>query len=130
MKKQDSKILYIFIAIIFIIGVVSFIFRGQLADKFLHYEAVVPVVSPVSKTETLNLDLLSNKKVQSLKDNVIIFDYEDLDKTQDLLAEQFRTNSATAPDIYDEEGNLLPKEAFFRVSVGNSNPFVIEVKKK
>jgi hypothetical protein len=130
MKKKEPKILYYFILFIVLIGILSFIFRGQLAGKFLHYDYLSPVVTPTNTPDdTLKLDLLSNEKIKSLKDSVTIFNYEDLNKTQDLLEEQFRTNSASAPDLYDEEGQLLPKKAFFRVSVGNSNPFSSEKKK-
>lgn len=131
MKKKESKILYYFVLLILIIGILSFIFRGQMADKFLHYDYSVPaIINNTSSTDdSLKLDLLSNEKTQSLKNNVDTFNYEDLNKTQDLLAEQFIATSASAPDIYDEEGNLLPKKAFFRVSVGNSNPFTPDKKK-
>lgn len=130
MKRKESPILYIFIGLILLLGIFSFIFREQLSNKFLHYDYTAP--APVSNVsaDSISLELLLNEKVVSLKDSISLFNYEDLNKSQDLLADEFRVTNASAPILYDEEGNPLPKKTFFRVSVGNGNPFVVEKKPK
>ena len=126
MKNRESKILYFFIPLIIILGALSLIFREELASKFLHYDYVETVIN-TKADDTLSLDLLSQDKIKTLKDNISVFDYEDFNKTQDTLAEQYR--NSPAPDLLDEEGNPLPKKAFFRVNIGNSNPFPVKEKK-
>lgn len=128
MKKKESKILYFFIPMIIILGVLSFVWREKLAAKFLHYDYAEPVVNANKVNDALSLELLSAEKVKALKDNVSVFDYEDFNKTQDALAEKYR--NSPAPDLLDEEGNPLPKKAFFRVNIGNSNPFPVPVKEE
>lgn len=131
MNKQKSKFLYIFIILIIILGIVFFIFRKKLTDTFLRYDTINNTVIASSSILAINLDLLREEKVKSLKDNVSVFDYEDLNKTQDQLAQNFKPQTIIldSPASSTEE---LPavKTVFFRVSVGNSNPFVVEKKLK
>ena len=130
MKKQESKVIYLFVLLIIVIGIASFIFRAELAGTFLTYDSgITQAPAVVSKKDELNLDLLRDEKIKALKTNFSIFDYDDLNKTQDALEEEFRANaSAMEQVITNEDGSQsIVKPVFFRVDVGNNNPFASKV---
>jgi hypothetical protein len=126
MKKQESKIIYLFVILIVIIGIASFIFRAELASTFLSYDSsITQTPAVVNKKDELNLDLLRNEKIKALKTNFSIFDYDDLNKTQDALEKNFRENAGSMEQVItNEDGSQsIVKPVFFRVDVGNNNPF-------
>lgn len=126
MKKQESKIIYFFVLLIIIIGIASFVFRAELAGTFLKYDSgITQTPASVNKKDELNLDVLRDEKIKALKTNFSIFDYDDLNKTQDALETEFRENaSAMEQVITNEDGTQsIIKPVFFRVDVGNNNPF-------
>jgi len=132
MKKQESKIIYIFVILIIIVGITSFVFRTKLADTFLKYDYGATTIPAVNKNDELNLDLLREDKIKALKTNFSVFDSEDLNKTQDLLAEDFRTKADSMINtVINADGSVsVVKPVFFRVSVGNNNPFIVTEKPK
>lgn len=126
MKKQESKIIYFFVLLIVVIGIASFIFRADLAGTFLKYDSgIAPTPATVNKKDELNLNILRYEKVKALKTNFSTFNYDDLNKTQDTLETEFRENaSAMEQVITNEDGSQsIVKPVFFRVDVGNNNPF-------
>ena len=132
MKKQESTTIYLFVLLLIGLSVLSLIFKEQFAATFLKQDyGEMPAPSAVVKDE-LNLGVLSEEKVKALKLNYSIFDDADLNKTQDLLAENFRVNaSSMIKTIVNEDGSVTTiKPTFFRVGVGNNNPFIVEKEKE
>ncbi len=131
MNKPQSKFIYLFIVIIIILGIVSFVFKQNLTDTFLTYNFDNKTVKSNDVVSAINLDLLREEKVKSLKDNVYVFDYDDLNKTQDQLAKDFKPVIIVSDSAASSTEELpVVKTVFFRVNVGNSNPFVVEKKPK
>lgn len=132
MKKQESKIIYFFVLLIVIIGIAAFIFRAELANNFLKYDSNVTPSTVVTGKDELNLDLLRNDKIKALKTNFSTFNYEDFNKTQEILAAEFRDNASSLEQIItNEDGSQsIVKPVFFRVDVGNNNPFAVASKKE
>lgn len=132
MKKQESKTIYIFVLLIVVIGIASFVFRAKLVDTFLKYDYGATPTPVVNKSDELSLDLLREDKIKALKTNFSVFDSEDLNKTQDLLAEEFRAKADSMINtVINADGSVsVVKPVFFRVSVGNNNPFTVTEKPK
>jgi len=130
MKKDRSTILYYFIALVVLFGLGLFIFKDNLASKFLDYNnPVAPVASP-SAAVSLNLDILRDSRIKALKNYINTFDYENLEHSQDLIMEAQKTQTEiiiSNPDASSTStGSTITSLAPVRVRVGNSNPFIVK----
>lgn len=127
MRNRQSLILYFFILIIVLVSIFLFVFKDSIADKVLKYDVGVLNLK-FNDNSALNLSVLEDKRVKSLRNYVSVFSYEDLTKSQDSLAASFSQGSDII--IVNPNGQGAPKvNTFFKVRVGNSNPFVIKTKK-
>lgn len=129
MRQRSNPILYIFIALIIISGVVLFIFKDNLADSLLRYDINGTVVNlAIPKNNELKLDVLSDSRVKPLKNYVSIFDYNDLDKSQEkILANYSKQGEIIITNLEDTGTTSVPvSKDLLRVRVGNGNPFPVK----
>lgn len=127
MKKQSSTILYLFIILIIISGIFLFIFKDRVAENLLTY-SVIPVVSKKSNND-LKLDILRDPRIKELKSYVSVFNYESLEKSQELILENYNTGGDVIISNPESEGvasstKKTENSQIIRVRVGNSNPFL------
>lgn len=137
MNKKKPPLILIFISVIIVAGLMVFVFRSFIIDKFLN-SGLPPIsrISNVEKDNSLDLTFLQNSKVMSLKNTVVIFNYNNMSASQDALAAIAKAQSdtqlaslanlANAGIIASSTPTITP---FVREYVGNSNPFLIVVKK-
>lgn len=132
MKKQSTTILYLFIILIILSGIVLFIFKDKVANKLISYD-VVPKAA-VRVNDDFKLDILRDNRIKELKNYISIFDYNDLQKSQELILKNY--NSGLGADVeisnpddeaaVDDKKNNLKPQRIIRVKVGNSNPFLVK----
>lgn len=131
MRQERSTILYLFVIAIVLIGIILLIFKDNLASRYLNYGGTGEVFVVKPENNALNLDILRDSRIKALKGYASIFDYENLDKTQDALVEVLKVqNEVIISNPEDKasssEENNSKKNIFTRVRVGNSNPFVVD----
>ena len=130
MKKERSTILYYFIALIILTGAGLFIFKDNLANRFLNYNSPVETAIVSSSTAAnLNLDILRDSRIKALKNYVNIFDYNNLEHSQDLIQEAQKNQVEiiiTNPDASSTASTTSTSLSPVRVRVGNSNPFIVK----
>lgn len=128
MRQLQSTILYLYLILIIVTGVALFIFKDAAVDKFLNYSINGSVVSVTPRTnQEFKLDILRDSRVKALKNYVSVFNYNDLDKSQEaILANANKSGDviisnpdATATSTANNTKQLI------RVRVGNSNPFLV-----
>lgn len=126
MRNQQSLILYLFILIIIVVGFFLFLFKDGVADKILSYD--VGVLNPINNNNTnnnLDLDILDDPRIKSFKSYVSDFNYSDLNKSQEALIASFSQGSdVVIVNPSDDNPASSTSRTFFRVRVGNSNPFL------
>ena len=133
MRKEKSTILYLFVFLILAVGVLSFIFKDQLASQFLNYGGTDEVVAVKTENNVLNLDILRDSRIKALKNYISVFDYENLDKTQDAIIEALKAQNEVVisnPEPTATTTGETTAKNYIRVRVGNSNPFSVEKKVK
>jgi len=133
MRKEQSTILYLFVFLILAVGVLSFVFKDQLASQFLNYGGADEVIAVKTENNVLNLDILRDSRVKALKNYISVFDYENLDKTQDAIIESLKVQNEVIisnPEVTATSSEETTVKNYIRVRVGNSNPFSVEKKVK
>jgi len=110
-----------------LLGLGLFIFKDNLAGQFLspgsngNSSPVNPAVN------TFNLDVLRDSRIKELKNYVSVFNYEDLNKSQDAIEAALKTQQdviISNPNDASSATSSSPSN-FIRVRVGNSNPFIV-----
>lgn len=133
MRKEKSTILYLFVFLLLAVGVLSFVFKDQLASQFLNYGGTDEVVAVKTENNVLNLDILRDSRVKALKNYISVFDYQNLDKTQDAIIEALKVQNEVIisnPEPTATSTGETTIKNYIRVRVGNSNPFSVEKKVK
>jgi len=126
MRRQQSTILYIFIFLIILLGLALFIFKDSIVDQLLSFNIDGPVVNVNKNSTNLNLDILNDSRIKVLKNYVSVFDYQDLDKSQEaILANLNKQNDVTISNPDGAATTSTAISSFIRVRVGNSNPFLV-----
>lgn len=128
MRHPQSAILYFFIALIILVGLGLFIFKDNVVDSLLSDSINGPVINVARTSSDLKLDILRDSRVKSLKNYVSIFNYEDLDASQDIILGNAGKQDDVVisnPDAEKATGTATSTKPLIRVRVGNSNPFVI-----
>lgn len=133
MRQEKSTILYLFVFLLLVVGVLLFVFKDQLASQFLNYGGTDEVEAVQPDNNVLNLDILRDSRVKALKNYISVFDYQNLDKTQDAIIEALKVQNEVVisnpePTATSSSGTTI--QNYIRVRVGNSNPFSVEKKVK
>ncbi len=129
MKTAKSTILYLFVILIIVIGLLLFIFKDSIVSRFLNYNN--NEITPAKPSSAgLNLDILRDSRIKELKNYISVFDYNDLDKSQDAVAAVMKAQEDVIISNPEEVGTSteaikVVKPTFVRVRVGNSNPFIV-----
>lgn len=127
MRKERSTIIYFFIVLIILVGIALFVFKDDMVNQFLTYSGGEETVnSPVPIN--LNLDVLRDSRIKALKNYVSVFDYENLDKSQDAIMATQKNQSEviiTNPDEASTSTEKTTSSPIIRVRIGNSNPFIV-----
>lgn len=129
MRQRSNPILYIFISLLVISGIVLFVFKDNLANSLLRYDINGTVVNlAIPKNNDLKLDVLSDSRVKPLKNYVSIFDYNDLDKSQEkILANYSKQGEIIITNLEEAGTSSVPvAKDLLRVRVGNGNPFPVK----
>jgi len=125
MRQQNSTILYIFIVLIILIGLGLFIFKDNIVDQFLTYNVNGPILNVSKGNVELNLDVLRDARIKALKNYVSIFDYNDIDKSQDIIQANLSKQSDVIISNPDGTASTTTvNNNVIRVRLGNSNPFL------
>lgn len=132
MSQKNPIILYLFIFLILAASVSLIIFKDSIADQLLSYNAGISPVNLVGKATSteLKLDILKDSRIKVLKNYISIFNYNDLDKSQEtILANANKPSDViiTNPDETSTTTSTTTK-SLIRVRVGNSNPFLTDKK--
>ena len=127
MKQTSSTILYLFIILILLSGAALFIFKDSVADSLLSYDVSPKATAKVSSD--LKLDILRDFRIKELKNYVSVFNYEDLEKSQEIILKNANTEQDVVisnPDNEATSSQLVSSSSqkIIRVRVGNSNPFL------
>jgi hypothetical protein len=131
MRQQRSIILYLFVSVLIVIGVLLFIFKDALVSRFLNYSIEGEVVTVKKETNIIKLDVLNDSRIKALKNYTSTFNYSSLEETQKALMTEFNNRNnviITNPD--DADNPVINTETFNQVRVGNSNPFIVNKVKK
>lgn len=133
MRKEQSTILYLFVLLLLAVGVLLFVFKDQMASQFLNYGGTDEIVAVKTENNVLNLDILRDSRVKALKNYISVFDYQNLDKTQDAIVEALKVQNEVIisnPEPTATTTGETTVKNYIRVRVGNSNPFSVEKKAK
>lgn len=125
MRHPQSAILYFFIALIILVGLGLFIFKDVVVDKLLNNNINGPIVNVVRTNQELKLDILRDSRVKALKNYVSIFNYEDLDASQEIILGNIGKQDDVVISNPDATSTATSTKPLIRVRVGNSNPFII-----
>ncbi len=131
MAKQRFFISYLFISLLIVVGLVLFIVREQAADILLPDSLLTrPSTGGTlsSGGSALSLDILRDDRVRTLKNRVEWFDYNDLNKSQELISNN--TSPIINPENTGANSTSTPPRQITptKVRVGNSNPFLAPIK--
>lgn len=129
MKQQSSTILYLFIILIILSGLALFIFKDNVADSLLNYD--VNLATTKRSGGDLKLDILRDPRIKELKNYVNVFDYNNLEKSQEIIlgANNSGTDVVISNPEDEETASSTDKtnnQNAVRVRVGNSNPFLVK----
>ena len=127
MRQQQSTILYAFIALIILAGLGLFIFKDNIASQFLANNINGPVISVNKGSSELNLDVLRDARIKALKNYVSVFDYANMNKSQDIIQENLSKQSDVVisnPDGTASTSASTTTKNIIRIRLGNSNPFI------
>ena len=130
MKKERTTILYLFIFLIILAGLSLIIFKDNLTNQFLRYSNDSGELTVSSGSSDLKLDILRDSRIKALKNYVSIFNYDDLNKSQDAIAAAHNSKSDVVISNPGETGTSTESATsgtgnYLRVRVGNSNPFIV-----
>lgn len=128
MRHPQSAILYLFLALIVLVGLGLFIFKDAVVDGLLNNNISGPVVNVVRTNQELKLDILRDSRVKALKNYVSIFNYEDLNASQEIILGNAGKQDDVVisnPDAEEATSTSTSTKPLIRVRVGNSNPFLI-----
>jgi hypothetical protein len=137
MNKKKPPFILIFISVIIAVGLIVFVFRSFIIDKFLNSGLpAIPSISSYDKDNSLDLTFLQGPKAVALKDTVVIFNYNDMSASQDALAAIAKAQSdsqlaalAALANAGTPASSTPTTTPFVREYVGNSNPFLTVTKK-
>lgn len=126
MKSRFHYILYVILTLIFISGLLLFIFKD---DVFVSLSDNAGVMSPemiikntnVKSQATLDDKILSDPKFLILKNNIVKFDFEAICKNAVAEVRATSTNS---------EGDIISTLKTINCALGNNNPFPLPKQKK
>ncbi len=129
MKQQSSTILYLFIGLIILSGLALFIFKDQITENLLtdNFDTV-----SVKRSEAdFKLDILQDSRIKELKNYVSVFDYNNLEKSQEIISGNYNSESNVVISNPDDETTVSTStkktnQKNVRVRVGNSNPFLVK----
>lgn len=128
MSQKNPTILYLFIILILIVSVSLFIFKDQIAGKLLSYEVRTSAINLNNKATSteLRLDILKDSRIKVLKNYISVFNYNDLDKSQEAILASANKPSDVIITNPDETSTTTATttKSVIRVRVGNSNPFL------
>lgn len=127
MRQQQSTTLYIFMGLLVLAGLGLFLFKDTISDQLLNDNTGTQVVAPVKNNTELKLDILKDVRIKALKNYISVFDYNNLDKSQEaILAGASKQDDVV---ISNPDGTATStsstKSDTIRVRVGNSNPFLV-----
>lgn len=122
MTKQRFFITYLFIFLLVLAGLILFAFREQVASGLMPDSFNYPTTNttPVAGEGVISLDVLRDARVKALQNKVEWFDYNDLNKSQEIILKN--TPPLMVPG---ETSTSAPRQISpTKVRVGNSNPFL------
>lgn len=127
MRRQESTTLYIFIGLLILVGLALFLFKDAISDQLLNDNTGTQVVTPVKSNTELKLDVLKDVRIKALKNYVSVFDYNNLDKSQEAILAEASKQGEVVISNPDETATSTgsTKSDLIRVRVGNSNPFLV-----
>ncbi len=127
MRRQESTTLYIFIGLLILVGLALFLFKDNISDLLLNDNTGTQVVTPVKGNTELKLDVLKDVRIKALKNYVSVFDYNNLDKSQEAILAEANKQGEVVISNPDETATSTgsTKSDLIRVRVGNSNPFLV-----
>jgi len=125
MSRQKPIILYSFIILIILVGLGLFIFKDNVADQLLNYDINGPVVNASKGSNDLKLDILRDSRIKALKNYISIFNYDDLDKSQEIIMANAGKQSDVVISNPEATTSTSTTKSLIRVRVGNSNPFLV-----
>lgn len=134
MNRYQSLILYLFIILIILASLGLFIFKDQVADRFLNYSVASQAVNVNNSgaNNDFKLDVLRDSRIKPLKNYVSLFIYNDLNKSQDAILAASKNQTDVV--ISNPDGGTATKTAtttssgLTRVKVGHSNPFIVKTR--
>jgi hypothetical protein len=122
-KKRPAYLIYLLVFILLLLGASLYVWRDEIASYLFSKDLRIEIDSGSSsggRSEIVSLEILRDPRVKSLKQQVKIFNYYDLVKSQELIMAQ--PPLITLPPVGDEEAPVILTPS--RVRIGNSNPFV------
>ncbi|MEI6835473.1 MAG: hypothetical protein WCK59_01450 [Candidatus Falkowbacteria bacterium] len=127
MRQSKSTILYLFILLMLLAGLSLFIFKDNLAGRFLNPGDSNNVLPVKPTAGSFNLNILRDSRVKELKNYVGVFSYEDLNKSQDALEAALKAQQEVIISNPSEASSsaVYSPSNFVRVRVGNPNPFIV-----
>ena len=130
MNRYQSLILYLFVILIVLASLGLFIFKDEVANRFLNYNVDSQVISVGNSgsNNDFKLDVLRDSRIKPLKNYVNLFIYNDLNKSQDaiLAASKAQTDVIISnPDNGTATKTATTTASGTRVKVGHSNPFIV-----
>lgn len=142
MSKGKSLILYIFLGLILLLGILMFALRLRFLDFISGgtfdsiNEVLTKSVTPNAK-EALDLKLLEDKRFTNLRNQVVNFDYDNFGQNtaaNDIIVTDLETatasgTAATSSDLNDEAASSSKSTLVkSRVDIGNNNLFLKRLK--
>jgi len=122
-KKRPAYFIYLLVFILLLLGASLYVWRDQVAVYLFSKDLKIAIdggAPSQGRSEVVSLEILRDSRIKSLEQQVKIFNYNDLVKSQDLIIDQSPLINLPPPE--GEEAPVILRPA--RVRVGNSNPFV------
>jgi len=144
MEQKKFPLLYVFLGLVVLVGLLSFLFRekviGLIGNSALNLASDILEAPVKANKSNLDLKLLSNKRFLNLKNQVVNFDYDNFGQAgggNDVLVTDLETASssdqATSTDlsgtgVASSSKAKGPQMVNIRVSIGNSSLFLRNLK--
>lgn len=127
MRQRKSTTLYVFIAFLILVGLVLFLFKDAIFDQLLNANNTSTIVTPVKSSIELKIEILQDARIKALKSYVSVFDYNNLDKSQEIILANANKQGEVVISNPEEiaTSSSSTKNQLIRVRVGNSNPFLV-----
>jgi hypothetical protein len=122
-KKRPAYFIYLLVFILLLLGASLYVWRDKVASYLFSKDLRIEIDSGLSsggRSEMASLEILRDPRVKSLEQQVKIFNYYDLVKSQELIVAQPPLINLPPPEGEEAPVILMPS----RVRIGNSNPFV------